>query len=408
MINWKRSLFFVWFSQILSLAAFGAVVPFIPLFLRDHLHIEDVSTRGAWVAAFYFSGQLGFCLFTPLWGTLADRYGRKIMLLRANLLSALLMPLMALSPFAIILVILRFVVGVFSGTVNAAQTLVCSITPEEKHGFALGALSSALWSGNMLGFVIGGYTISKFGFTWTFIICGVMLFMAAAVVFFFVDEDFVPKDKRREKAARERLHRQNGKPRFVLPKFSYLVWSMLALFLFMGLARNFDSPFVAMQVEVVHGPLDTAKWTAIISAIAAVAGIASGLILGHLSDRFSPGKIVLPAAIAAGVMMLIQGAAVSLPMLGISRFFNYFFAGGLDPVFQTMLSRATPRNKRGAVFGWSATCRIGGSIFSSLIGGYIIYHLGVRWIFYVGGAIFFLLIPMFLLVLRQRNNTWKH
>ncbi len=402
MVNWKKNLFFVWLSQILSLAAFGAVVPFIPLFLRDHLNISDVSVRGAWVAAFYFAGQVGFCIFTPLWGVLADRFGRKIMLLRANLLSGLIMPLMAFSPLPFILIFLRFVVGVFSGTVNAAQTLVCSTTPEEKHGFALGALSSALWSGNMIGFVIGGYTISKFGFTWTFFICGFMLLAAAALVLFFVEEEFVPRDMARKKEAMARL--QPTIKKRLIPSFSLGVWSLLILFLFIGVARNFDSPFVAMLVEEVHGPEDTAQWTAVISAIAAVAGIISGLLLGYLSDRFSPGKIVIPAAIGSALMMLVQGFSGSLGMLGFGRFLNYFFAGGIDPVFQTMLSRATPPSKRGSVFGLSASARVGGSLISSVMGGYIIFHFGVRSIFYVGALVFAILIPMFMIIIWQRKK----
>lgn len=405
MVNWKRNLFFVWLSQILSLAAFGAVVPFIPLFLRDKLEISDVSIRGAWVAAFYFAGQIGFCIFTPLWGGLADRYGRKIMLLRANILSGLIMPLMAFSPGPFILVFLRFVVGIFSGTVNAAQTLVCSTTPEKKHGFALGTLSSALWSGNMIGFVVGGYTISKFGFAWTFVICGMMLLAAAALVLFFVTEDFVPMDMSRRKAALVRLNPPIR--RRLLPRFSIIVWSLLFLFVFIGVARNFDSPFIAMQIEEVHGPEGTAKWTAIISSAAAAAGIISGLLLGYLSDRFSPGRIVVPAVFGAAVMMFVQGAAGTLGLLGFGRFFNYFFAGGIDPVFQTMLSRATPPNKRGSVFGLSASARVGGSLISSVMGGYIIFHFGVRWIFYAGGLVFAALIPMFMIIMWLRKNHEK-
>jgi DHA1 family multidrug resistance protein-like MFS transporter len=403
MVNWKRNLFFIWLSQILSLAAFGAVVPFIPLFLRDQMEISDTGIRGVWVAAFYFAGQVGFCLFTPLWGVLADRYGRKIMLLRANILSGLIMPLMAFSPGPFILVFLRFVVGVFSGTVNAAQTLVCSTTPEERHGFALGTLSSALWSGNMIGFVIGGYSISKFGFTWTFLICGAMLLAAAALVLFFVTEDFVPAPLPNRKTGTEYSPARGWR----LPSYSVMVWGLLILFVFIGVARNFDNPFVAMLVEEVHGPSENAKWTAIISAVAAVAGIVSGMLLGYLSDRFSPGKIVIPAALGAAVTMIIQGTAGSLGLLGVGRFCNYFFAGGIDPVFQTMLSRATPPSKRGSVFGLSASARVGGSLISSVMGGYIIFHFGVRWIFYVGGLVFLALIPMFMLIIWLRKQHEK-
>lgn len=68
MINWKRNLFFVWLSQILSLAGFGSVIPFIPLYMRNVLGVMDDGERGLWVSAFYFGGQLSFCISTPIWG----------------------------------------------------------------------------------------------------------------------------------------------------------------------------------------------------------------------------------------------------------------------------------------------------------------------------------------------------
>ena len=185
MIDWKRNLFFVWLSQILSLAGFGSVIPFIPLYMRNVLGVMDDGERGLWVSAFYFGGQLSFCISMPIWGTLADRFGRRVMLLRANLVTALLFPLMAYVPNVFCLVLIRFVISIFSGTVNAAQTLVGSTTPEEHQGFALGSLSSALWSGNMIGYMVGGVVVDHFGYTPAFFTGAGMLLAAGLLVLFF-------------------------------------------------------------------------------------------------------------------------------------------------------------------------------------------------------------------------------
>jgi len=400
-ISWKRNLFFVWLAQILVMGAFGMVVPFIPIYLRDHLGMADIQNRGVWVAAFYFAGQVGFCFATPAWGMLSDRYGRKIMLLRASLITALLMPLMIFASSALMLVLIRFVVGCFSGVNNAAQTLICDTTPSEKQGFALGTLSSAMWSGNMLGFAVGGFLIDGLGFTWTFLACGGMLLVAGLLILFFVRENFHPvkPDPAQSGSAEEVsdfLHRIRP------PSFGVLIWSVLLLFLFGGLVRNFDNPFVALLVETVHGPDDVAKWTAVICGAAAAAGVGSGMLLGYLSDRFSARKILIPVLIGSGLAKLMQGAALSLPMLGTGRVINYFLAGGMDPVFQSMLAKIAPVHKRGSVFGWSASCRTVGSIIGSVFGGYVVYYLGVRWIFYIAGMIFFVLLPVFLAITSRR------
>ncbi len=400
-ISWKRNLFFVWLAQLLSMAAFGMITPFIPIYLRDHLNMADIRSRGAWVAAFYFAGQIGFCFATPAWGMLSDRYGRKIMLLRASLVSAFLMPLMIFAPSALGLVLIRFAVGCFSGVNTASQTLICDTTPQAKQGFALGTLSSALWSGNMLGIAVGGFLINGLGFVWTFIACGAMLMFAAVLVLFFVRENFRPP------VVVARSEKKAGTARagwFHLPAFSILIWSMLALFLLGGLVRNFDPPYIALLVETVNGPADAAKWTAVICGAAAAAGVVSGMLLGFLSDRFSPRRILIPVLIGSALAKFVQAAAFSLPMLGGGRVVNYFCAGGLDPVLQSMLAKVAPPEKRGIIFGWGASSRTIGSIFSSILSGCIIYYFGVRGVFYAAGIIFLLLLPLFLLITGKKGG----
>ncbi len=401
MINWKRNLFFVWLSQILSLAGFGSVIPFIPLYMRNVLGVMDDGERGLWVSAFYFGGQLSFCISMPIWGTLADRFGRRVMLLRANLVTALLFPLMAYAPSVFWLVVVRFVMSIFSGTVNAAQTLVGSTTPEEHQGFALGSLSSALWSGNMIGYMVGGLVVDRFGYTPAFYSGGAMLLAAGLIVLFFVKDDFVPRPVSIPSVKAEKV------PfawRRIFPSFGRVIWMMLFLFIFLGFVRKFDDPFVAIQVELIHGPGRAAFWTGIICAGAAISGVFSGVVLGWLCDKFSTEKIAIPATLLSGLLLIPQGMATNLWVFGGARFLNYFFAGGLDPVFLTIMSRVTPPEKRGSVFGWGASAKVGGSLFSSLLGGFIIYHFGVRWIFYLGGILMLLLIPLLSLLPHEKNG----
>ena len=274
MIDWKRNLFFVWLSQILSLAGFGSVIPFIPLYMRNVLGVMDDGERGLWVSAFYFGGQLSFCISMPIWGTLADRFGRRVMLLRANLVTALLFPLMAYVPNVFCLVLIRFVISIFSGTVNAAQTLVGSTTPEEHQGFALGSLSSALWSGNMIGYMVGGVVVDHFGYTPAFFTGAGMLLAAGLLVLFFVKDDFVPRP-RVIALPEQKKEKKPFSLRRIFPHFGRVIWTILFLFIFLGFVRKFDDPFVAIQVELIHGPDRAAFWTGVICAGAAISGVST-------------------------------------------------------------------------------------------------------------------------------------
>ncbi len=106
-INWRKNLAFVWASQFLAMAGFGCCMPFIPMLLRDNLGVADENLRGLYVAIYQFCGMLSLCIGTAIWGLLADRFGRKIMLLRAGYCAAFFYPLLVFAPNYIISVPLR-------------------------------------------------------------------------------------------------------------------------------------------------------------------------------------------------------------------------------------------------------------------------------------------------------------
>ena len=169
-INWKKNLFFIWIAQILSMAGFAAAIPFVPIHIRDTWNIRDERELGVWMAAFTFAGLLSYCIATPIWGILADRFGRKIMLLRAYYLNGLLFPCMILAVSPAWLIAVRAIVSLFTGTIAASQTLVVTSTPEEHHGFALGTLTTSVWSGNLIGLALGGATPCRFAMTVSMVI----------------------------------------------------------------------------------------------------------------------------------------------------------------------------------------------------------------------------------------------
>lgn len=401
-INWKQNLLFTWIAQLLCLAGFASALPFIPVFMRVKLGIEDPALRGVYVSIFYFASMTSFCICTPLWGMLSDRYGRKIMLLRANFGGALLMPLMGISPNIAILIILRFLTSCFSGTVTAAQTLIVSTTPKEKHGFALGLLSSAVASGNMLGFLAGGMIVHYFGYTAAFLFCGLMFLAGGLLILFFVHEDFVPPVKNRLFAVE--------KKRFKLPHFGFstAAWMTLSLFLMIAFSRRFDEPYLALQVESIAGKVNTELYVSYVSIAAAAGGIISGSLLGYLADKFSSMKVALSCLLFSIIFELGQGFAPNLILLGVSRFLTVTAAGGLEAVFLNILSKVSPEEKRGQIFGMASSFRSIGMMIASPLGGAIMYYMGLRNIYVMAAAGFLLTIPVFLVSLKlcrkSQNN----
>ena len=382
---WKKNLFVIWLSQFLAMVGFGCCMPFIPLLLRENLHITDDSLRGMYVSIYYLAGMLSLCAANAIWGMLADRFGRKIMLLRASFGAAFIYPLLAFAPNFWVLVLIRFVCSFFSGTVNPAQTLAVSTAPSEKHGFVLGTISTAVWSGNMCGYMGGGLMVERFGYTTAFLTCGAVYFISGLLILFFVTENF-----QRAEAAKKIKKSKGSFRELATPG---VLW-ILGLFLLMGIARRIEQPFIAMQVELVHGHGKAAFYTGISSAAAAAGGVVSGMLIGYLCDRFKPGKLMIPVLIASGSATLAQALSVNIEMLIVSRFLTYLAAGGLQPILQILLTKITSPDRQGTFFGWSASVNTAGGIVCSFISAPIAYFSGVRGIFAAAAVMLFVMIPL--------------
>lgn len=128
MPTWRRNLYVLTAVQLLSTAGFSLVFPFMPLYVQE----VGIATRGSvafWSGLAFSSQAFTMMLAAPVWGAYADRYGRKVMLVRATFGGAILLVMMGLVQNAEQLVILRTIQGFVTGVVPAANALVAASTP---------------------------------------------------------------------------------------------------------------------------------------------------------------------------------------------------------------------------------------------------------------------------------------
>lgn len=392
MTNWKLNLAVIWVSQLLSIAGFFFAIPFGPYYIQE-LGIQDPDRIKFWVALFGAAPPLALAVFAPVWGTLADRFGRRLMLLRANFGAAVVIGLMGMVQSVDALIILRLFQGALAGTIVAAQAMVAAYTPENRSGTALGALSAAVYSGSMAGTFLGGMFAEYFGYRPAFFTSGMLLAVAGLLVFFGAKENFVKpvnmppeKGKQPPKAFADLRH----------------VWPIMVLIAAMGFANQFETSFFPLLIQQMLGTLQGAAfWTGTLSAVSALAGFLAGIVFGRLSDHFQPPRIAQAAAIGAGLFMLFHGMAQTFLFLALARSGMIFCAGGLAPLLQIWLAKETPPEKRGAVFGWSATARSAGWFFAPLFSGLAASGFGIRSIYFFGALLFIGLVPLVSWVARK-------
>ncbi|NOY79849.1 MAG: multidrug efflux MFS transporter [Kiritimatiellaeota bacterium] len=391
MPHWRRNLAVVWTAQFVSIMGFSLALPFVPYYIQE-LGVTDPKAVKFWAALAASSSAFSFALTAPFWGMLADRYGRKPMMLRANLAAALVVGLMAFVPNVRVLVLLRFIQGALTGTVTASTTLVAGNTPEHRQGTALGALSAAVFSGATIGIGCGGLAADLIGYRQTFLIAACLLLAASLIIWLGVREQFV-----RPAPAPALLPRKL----FRLP----VIGAGAPIFVLLGIAamaRRFDGPFFPLLVQQLNGGIQgAAKWTGGIGAAAGAGAMLAAVVLGRLSDRLPARAVAGLSATGAGLFMFLTGLVTSLVMLLPVRFLTVFFAAGLDPVLNAWLSRATPAERRGVVFGWSVTVKSSGWMVAPLLSGLLAVHYGLQSIFFVG-PVSYLALLVALHLLRRR------
>ena len=384
-VNWKLNLFVIWLSQFLAMVGFGCCMPFIPLLLKDNLNIADDNIRGVYVSIYYLASMLSLCIATSVWGILADRFGRKIMLLRASYGAAIFYPMLAFAPNFWVLASIRFICSFFSGTVNPAQTLLIATTPSEKHGFVLGVLSTGVSSGNMLGYLLGGIIVNRYGYTTGFISCSVIYMLSGALVHLFVKDDFNVKLAKKQ--------REKSPYKFKDVATPAVLW-LLVMFLLVGVSTRLIQPYMAELVAKVNGFKDAAKWTCIVSSASSLGGFFSGVAIGWLCDRIAPRKLMLPLLVIGAAFTAAMALSNNMTMLIITKFFAAFAGGGVKPVLQLILTKITRPELRGTYFGWSGSVNTAGGIVCSFLGGSVIYFTGVRGVYLAAALILAIMIPL--------------
>src|SRR6195952_1470830 len=196
--HWRRNLIVCVFGSFTTIVAMTLMLPFLPLYV-EQLGVKDHAAIVQWSGVAYGATFFTAALTAPLWGRLADMYGRKLMLIRASL--GMAMSLIGLSQNVYQLVGLRLLAGLLGGYSSGSTVLIATQTPRARTGWALGVLATGIMAGNLAGPLIGGALPPLIGIRQTFLAAGAFIFVTFLATTFLIREEARPP--RRSNAQRE-------------------------------------------------------------------------------------------------------------------------------------------------------------------------------------------------------------
>lgn len=377
-INWKRNLTVAWLGCFLTGAAFSLVMPFLPLYV-EQLGVTGHSELNLWSGIVFSITFLFSAIASPFWGGLADRKGRKIMLLRSALGMAIVMLLMGLAQNIWQFLVLRALLGVLGGFVPNANALIATQVPRNKSGWALGTLSTGGVSGALLGPLAGGLLADNYGLRPVFFITATVLFLCFVLTLLLIREQFTPVNKK------EMLHAREVISSLKNPK---LVLSLFVTTMIIQVATGSIAPILTLYVRDLAGNASNIAFiSGMIASVPGVAALLSAPRLGKLGDRIGPEKILI-AALILSVLLLIPMSFVQNPLqLGILRFLLGAADGALLPAVQTLLVYNASNQIAGRVFSYNQSFRDIGNVTGPLIGSAVSASYGFRAVFCITAAV---------------------
>lgn len=370
-IYWRQNLLVCLLGSFTTIVAMTLILPFLPLYIeqlgeRDHAAI--VQWSGIAYGATFFTAAL----VAPLWGRLADLYGRKLMLIRASLGMAVAMSLMGMATDVWQLVVLRLLTGLLGGYASGSTVLVATQTPKARTGWALGTLASGIMAGNLVGPLIGGGLPPLIGIRQTFWLAGGVIFITFLATSFFIREERRP--------VRAKADRQSGGWSSI-PDKRPVIMMLLAGMLLM-LANMSIEPIITVYVaQLVDDPAHVTMVAGIVMSAAALGSILSASRLGRLADRVGHWNVIV-AALAVSALLLIPQAFVTEGwQLIVLRFLMGLSLGGLLPCITSVIRHNVPDRIAGSILGYATSSQYAGQVVGPLAGGFIGGHFGMRAVF---------------------------
>ncbi|MDQ3855606.1 MAG: MFS transporter, partial [Chloroflexota bacterium] len=274
--QWERNVYAVTLAVFVAFSGFTVVMPFLPLYVHE-LGVGDPRSVALWSGLVFGISPFIAGMLAPVWGAIADRYGRKPVFLRSLIAFVILMVLYGLAQNVWQLFGLRVLHGVFGGFGAMAISMVSVSAPEDRAGAAIGRLQAAMLLTNASGPLAGGVLASTVGIRATFYISAVICALALlTVIVFYREERWLRQEARR----RERLP---WRSMLLLPALLPLVG---VLFLSQFVDRSL-SPVLPLYVqELGTRPSAVALYAGVLTSAGALASAAAAAGVGRLTNRY--------------------------------------------------------------------------------------------------------------------------
>lgn len=373
--SWKRNLYIMWVGSFFISSSYTVSVPFLPIFLHDELGVTN--NLELWSGAVFSISFLASALMGPFWGTIADKYGRKSMMIRSGLSFSILyfLTYFVQDPYQLLGV--RLLNGLFAGYIPAAIALVATNTPEKHLGYSLGIMSTANAAGSILGPLIGGFLSHWLGNRNTFLVSSGLTFISLIIAIVWVKETNFNRSSARSKVW------GNIKDAAANRDLS----TILLLTLITSMSVMILEPLLTIYVLQLGSDISKAAISSgiIFSAVGGATIIAAPR-WGIIGSKIGYGKVLFIGLIGGGLGNLLQILFHNLVLFGGLRFVYGLFFAAVYPALNSLIVKTTDPSFRGRAFSLNQSMMQAGMMLGPLVGGVLSSQFNIPAVFVINGT----------------------
>ncbi|MCG0278693.1 MAG: MFS transporter [Thermanaeromonas sp.] len=377
MEQWKHNLYIAVAVQLMVTGTFQIVTPFLPFFISE-LGVTEPEAVQRWSGILVGINALFTGLFSPFWGSLSDRYGRKPMLIRSAASIALFTFLTSLSTNVYHVLLFRILLGAFSGFSAAALSLIGAMVPETYLGYSVGLLQAGQVLGLLVGPLLGGVLADVLSYRYVFRLGSLLAAIATFLALRYIKEDFRPVNTR--EASRSWP--------FLSLRWPSSIWIMFTVIFLSQFATRGVEPLIPLYVRDLVKESSALNTLAGLSmAVQGVSSVLGAVAVGKLAERVGYKRLLLFNLFMASILYLPQAMIESIGLFIFLRLIQGFFLGGLLPSANSLIALFTPVEKRGSVYGLTSSAFFFGNFSGPLVAGFLASHWGLKAIFYVATSL---------------------
>jgi DHA1 family multidrug resistance protein-like MFS transporter len=379
LISWRHNLYIIVAVEFAVLVAYGFTNPFMPYFIQDLGNFTD-SQAAFWSGVTTAAFGLAMFVSGPIWGIIADRWGRKPMVLRAMFGVAALSVATALSPNVYWVIIFRGLQGLFSGTVAAASAMVSASSPRDKIPFAMGLLAMSTYAGNTLGPFIGGLIADVVGYRGCFYVIGGVYLLGGFAVLFWTRESFTPVIKKWGETLRS-LGRMS---------VSREIWPLLVVLCILAIGPSVMTPVIPMIIKTLTNGGESVIASGLAFSLMGVVATVSALVAARIAGgNVSLKMIMVYSCLGTGILYLPPMFAYTLVLFIVLMALRGTFTGGITMSSSSLIALTVTESEQGMAYGLQQSAQFLGSGLGPFLGGSLAL-INLRAVFPVSAALYML------------------